>query len=187
MKKNSGFSLVELIIVIAIMAILAAAILPALIHYIDKAKKSDDIAAADGIATSFEACIANDDYSAAISNIQRTGTGNIDCLLISTEGDTGWTNYTTLSGTSNDDTDTIDDLISELNQTCPPPALKYRKSVNPQNVPAGYILGSGSYDANGWAVAINSKGEICVFITDGTKSNAVKGVSVNPIKCSEYK
>ena len=37
MKKtnNKGFSLVELIIVIAIMAILAGAIAPALIRYID--------------------------------------------------------------------------------------------------------------------------------------------------------
>ena len=43
MKQNKGFSLVELIIVIAIMAILAAAIAPALIRYIDKSRKSDDI------------------------------------------------------------------------------------------------------------------------------------------------
>ena len=38
--KNKGFSLVELIIVIAIMAILAAAIAPALIRYIDKSRNA---------------------------------------------------------------------------------------------------------------------------------------------------
>ncbi len=38
--NNGGFSLVELIIVIAIMAILAGAIAPAVIRYIDKAREN---------------------------------------------------------------------------------------------------------------------------------------------------
>ena len=37
--RDNGFSLVELIIVIAIIAILAAAIAPALIRYISKSKR----------------------------------------------------------------------------------------------------------------------------------------------------
>lgn len=60
--KNKGFSLVELIIVIAIMAILSAAIVPALIRYINKAKKADDIAAADSIGTMFQAAITEDEF-----------------------------------------------------------------------------------------------------------------------------
>ena len=58
---NKGFTLVELIIVIAIMAILSAAIAPALIRYIVKARKADDIAAADTIATSLNAAIASNE------------------------------------------------------------------------------------------------------------------------------
>ena len=50
-KKNvsSGFSLVELIIVIAIMAILAAVVTPVLIRYINKSRKAVDIETAQTI------------------------------------------------------------------------------------------------------------------------------------------
>ena len=53
-KSNQGFSLVELIIVIAIMAILAGAITIGIIRYINKARKSNDINAAEAIGKSFQ-------------------------------------------------------------------------------------------------------------------------------------
>lgn len=65
--KNKGFSLVELIIVIAIMAILAAAIAPALIRYIDKSRKSDDVAAAETVNTAVNAALANEDAYSEVS------------------------------------------------------------------------------------------------------------------------
>lgn len=58
-KNNKGFSLVELIIVIAIMAILAGALAPALIKYINKSRKSTDIQNADSLRTAIQTALSN--------------------------------------------------------------------------------------------------------------------------------
>lgn len=49
LSRNKGFSLVELIIVIAIMAILAAAIAPAIIRYIEKSREATDVDGCDEV------------------------------------------------------------------------------------------------------------------------------------------
>ena len=51
MKNNKGFSLVELIIVIAIMAILVGVMAPQLIKYIEKTNVSSDVQLCDSIRT----------------------------------------------------------------------------------------------------------------------------------------
>ena len=51
MRKNKGFSLVELIIVIAIMAILFGVMAPQLIKYIEKSKVSSDTQLAGTVQT----------------------------------------------------------------------------------------------------------------------------------------
>lgn len=54
-KKNKGFSLVELIIVIAIMVILGAIIAPQYFKHVQNAKKSSDIETASRISAAISA------------------------------------------------------------------------------------------------------------------------------------
>jgi type IV pilus assembly protein PilA len=75
MKKtnNKGFSLIELIIVIAIMAVLVAIIAPNLTKYLGSSKKSADEKNKDEIASTLNTCIT--DYEMSNSTlITTTGT-----------------------------------------------------------------------------------------------------------------
>ena len=59
MRKNKGFSLVELIIVIAIMAILVGVMAPLLMHYIEKSNVSSDYQLADTIRSAVSYAIVD--------------------------------------------------------------------------------------------------------------------------------
>lgn len=82
MKKtsNKGFSMVELIIVIAIMAILAAALAPALIKYINKSRLSTDIQTGQTIATSIQSALADEDANEAC-NLSAGSTVAVNSIL----------------------------------------------------------------------------------------------------------
>lgn len=54
MKNNKGFSLVELIIVIAIMAVLVGVLAPTYLQYVEKSKKSNDVSTVDSIINACE-------------------------------------------------------------------------------------------------------------------------------------
>ena len=60
-KNNKGFSLVELIVVIAIMAVLVGVLAPQLIKYVEKSREATDIQNCDSIATALKSYYADDE------------------------------------------------------------------------------------------------------------------------------
>ena len=58
-KNNKGFSLVELIVVIAIMAVLVGVLAPQLIRYVEKSREATDIQNCDSIATTLKSYFAD--------------------------------------------------------------------------------------------------------------------------------
>lgn len=77
MKKelnNKGFSLVELIIVIAIMAVLMGVLAPQYLKYVKQSKVSTDITNAQEIATAVNTAIADSANANADSVIITSGT-----------------------------------------------------------------------------------------------------------------
>ncbi len=74
--KNSGFTLVELIIVIAIMAILAGLMAPGLIRYINKARKARDKSAAEALGKSLQTAYVGDEEFAEFLDYATSTYGN---------------------------------------------------------------------------------------------------------------
>ena len=70
MKNNKGFSLVELIIVIAIMAILVGVMAPQLIKYIEKTNVSADVQLCDSVQTAITLALTDPDVLSATDNSQ---------------------------------------------------------------------------------------------------------------------
>ena len=69
MKKmnNKGFSLVELIIVIAIMAILIAVLAPQYLRYVEKSRLQADNSTLGEVANAIKVAVANDSINAEVA------------------------------------------------------------------------------------------------------------------------
>lgn len=87
-KNNKGFSLVELIVVIAIMAVLVAVLAPQFTKYIDQSRKSNDAAMVSGIVTAAQVGIADTtNYNIEPGKYKITLTKNEDAKITLDEKD----------------------------------------------------------------------------------------------------
>ena len=103
MRIHYGFTLIELMIVIAIVAILAAIALPAYLQYTKRAHFSEVIAATGPAKTAIEICVHTAANDAAAQNCSASGNSAITSLseyvtsvAVSTEGEIKATGNTDL-------------------------------------------------------------------------------------------
>ena len=82
-KNNKGFSLVELIVVIAIMVVLIAVLGSTILGYVEKSKYSKDIQALDSINTAVTAYVA--DPNSVIPDDASTAKGTTLAALITAD------------------------------------------------------------------------------------------------------
>ena len=94
MKNSYGFTLIELMIVVAIVAILAAVALPAYLQYTKRAHFSEVIAATGPAKTAIEVCVHTAADNATAQNCSVIGNSAITSLseyvtsvAVSTEGE----------------------------------------------------------------------------------------------------
>jgi len=66
-KNNKGFSLVELIVVVAIMAVLVGVLAPAYLKYVDKSRVQKDVSAVGEVVQSIKIAAANEDVAEEIT------------------------------------------------------------------------------------------------------------------------
>lgn len=73
-KNNKGFSLVELIVVVAIMAVLMGILVPTLVKNVEKSKKQKDASAIEEIRSTMVTTLADPTYSDIEATIVYDGT-----------------------------------------------------------------------------------------------------------------
>lgn len=115
-ENNKGFSLVELIVVIAIMAVLVAVLAPQFTKYIDQSRKSNDAATVSGIVTAAQVGIAdttNYTIDAGKYTIVLTKTSGATISKTAVDG-SGTATSITASDTTNNLADAIVDTCESL-------------------------------------------------------------------------
>ena len=87
-KNNKGFSLVELIVVVAIMAVLIGVLVPTLVRNVEKSKKQKDIATVEEVRNQLTIALADEKYSALKGTIT-CDNGKVELVASSANGLTG--------------------------------------------------------------------------------------------------
>lgn len=72
-KDNKGFSLVELIVVVAIMAVLMGILVPTLVKNVEKSKKQKDESAIEEIRSQMQNSLADPEFSSVTATIKYKG------------------------------------------------------------------------------------------------------------------
>ena len=135
MKNNKGFSLVELIIVIAIMAILVGVMAPQLIKYIEKTNVSSDAQTCDSLRSAITTAMLDPEVvNATNANVPGDGTYN----SFDTDGAFR---------------QAVDEILGFATNTEPMAQLKFKSHV------------AGGATASGLTVKITNGNSVSVYLT----------------------
>ena len=161
MKNNKGFSLVELIIVIAIMAILVGVMAPQLIKYIEKANVSADTQVCDSVRTAVQTtimdpAIVTDKTYTDVTAATATSYANIEALC-------------TKAGCAAFKTNMLD-LLSCQSGTAIDTQLANQLKSN----------GAKSAGTSGFVIYLGPKGADIIVYLPGTDASGAKQANAKP-------
>ncbi len=137
-KNNKGFSLVELIVVIAIMAVLMVVLAPAMLRYVEKTRAQKDASAVSEVIEAVNAALADEKINDAVSTSTTVVCANGS---ITTSSD----------GSKNE-------LLTEIHNTIADTDFKLtsktwgskKYTINIVNGPDGVSLKAAAYDETNW-------------------------------------
>ncbi len=148
-KKNGGFTLVELIIVIAIIAVLVAILAPQYLQYVEKSKVAADNSTADQILSAAKVAASDEDTSLV---------ANGTYTIIWQNADGGKSSTVTISASPSGT-----DITNLQNALCS--ALGISPSANPATLANGTVIKSAKYKAEKYTVQISVAGDGSTSLT----------------------
>lgn len=163
-KQDKGFTLVELIIVIAIVAVLVGVLAPQFIKYVERSRQSADITAADAIATALKTTAVDPGYMDAFNScatVTATWTGSNGELAITSKlanGNAG--PVTDIAGGGQ----AILEILGATGATSPTMKVKSKALTNGE-ITIVYTPGTGKINAS------------CNSTTDDSFNTMVSGIS----------
>ena len=188
-KDNKGFSLVELIIVIAIMAILAGAIAPAIIRYIDKSRRATDVQTGKSIGKAVDLALntekSHDDFEkpsvsliTVTCNVRGTSESyQADVVCVVEPGN----NYIFESTEKPVFTEELN-LTMDVSNTRSASENRKKMPLKYKKIPDG-----GTVQPEVWMIVKKvDTGSPEVWIGSGDASNPVPGYRIWPETCDEY-
>ena len=113
-NKNNGFSLIELIVVIAIMAVLVVILAPALLTYNERSRAEKDNKTMDEVVNAIQLALADQEIYDEV--LAYSTTDNISCY-VDTENESNYQKITTKSNPSGVDQYTFDSTSRQLDET----------------------------------------------------------------------